>query len=481
MNSSIPTRRGTLPRCAFLALALLVACGSANNSGTGNDPDGNGQTQKYAVLRPNIGIDLAQVASFAVVGAGSGGQPFWRGGDSATLLATLEGRGLVALMLNGDVSPVALTEMSDGSTSTTNQPDISAIYATPQWVLMSAGWQLPQPQADGQTKFLDCQTIAVHRPDGAMYCASIGIRHTGTNGEDLEYPVHANSSGSVVFLLSADSLNRNIVYKLVAGPKGEPSASLVDAKLHPNWFVVNASGDLLYQANSTASAQDGALMEIRPVDGAEPVTVTGAHNAYAIAGAPTGTNADTFYAVNGGGGGWPFDGIIRVLKKVDGVFQETNSAISMPDMNCSGLFPLADGHYMFCGGQSGLHLARALVDGQVQTSPKIVGFTGILNPNAVSGLPFRAGGGVFYLFGKGANGPTFARHNGLVQTDIPLSPSIELLNMSATTSGGLDIVGVDNTTNSKVRATIKPGATEVTILSAEGVSLAEVVVFTRIN
>ncbi len=481
MDASIPARLPALRCRSLLALALLTACGSSNNSGTANDPDGSGQTQKYVVLRPNIGLDLSKVASFAVVGAGTGGQPFWSGGDTGTLIATLEGQGLVALMLNGDVSPVALTEMSDGSTSTANQPAISAIYATPQWVLMSAGWQLPQPQPDGQTKFLDCQTIAVHRPDGAMYCASIGIRHTGTNGEDLEYPVHANSSGSVVFLLSSDSLNRNIVYKLVAGPKGEPSASLVDAKLHPNWFVVNASGDMLVQSNSSASSQDGALMEIRPVDGADPVTVTGAHNAYSIAGAPTGTNADTFYVVNGGGGGWPFDGTIRVLKKVSGIFQETDVAISMPDMNCSGLFPLADGHYMFCGGQSGLHLARALVDGQVQTSPKLVAFTGIANPNAVGGLPFRVGGGVFYLLGKGASGRFFARHNGLIQQDIPLSPNIELLSMSATTSGGLDIVGVDDTTNSKVRATIKPGATEVTILSAEGVSLAEVVVFTRIN
>jgi hypothetical protein len=53
--------------------------------------------------------------------------------------------------------------------------------------------------------------------------------------------------------------------------------------------------------------------------------------------------------------------------------------------------------------------------------------------------------------------------------------------MAATAAGGLDLVGVDNQTNSKIRAAIAPGATELTILSAEGVALAEVVVFTRIN
>ena len=454
-------------------LAAFGGCGSS---------DGNGQTQKYPVLRKNIGLDLAQVASFAVVGGGQGAQPFWSGGGYGTILAALEGPGLVALMLSGDISPVALVEMSDGSANTGNQPSINAIYSTPQWVLMSTGgWQLTQPQADGQPKSVQCPTIAVHRPDGAMYCASIAIHSTGGNGEDLEYPVHANSSGSVVFLMSSDSLNRNIVYKLVAGPDGEPTANVVDPKLHPNWFVVNASGDMLVQSNSSSGTQDGAVMEIRPVDGSEPVTVTGAHNAYAIAGTPTGTEADTFYAVSGGGGGWPFDGTIRVLKKTGGVFQETDVKISMPDMNCSGLFQLADGHYMFCGGQNGLTLARALVDGQVQTSPSVVAFTGISSPDVVGGLPFRAGGGVFYLFAKGTASPFFARHNGLIQQDIALDPAIDLLSMTATKAGGLDMVGVDNTTNTKVRATIPPGATEVTILSAEGVSLAEAVVFTRIN
>jgi hypothetical protein len=96
-------------------------------------------------------------------------------------------------------------------------------------------------------------------------------------------------------------------------------------------------------------------------------------------------------------------------------------------------------------------------------------------------LPFRSGGGAFYVFSKDNNGQHFARHNGLTQQVIPLSSSIELLMMNATSAGGLDFVGVDNSSNSKVRGTILPGATEVTILSAEGVSLADVVVFTRIN
>ncbi len=467
---------------AFLVTAL-AGCGSDNSgSSGGDDADTGGQDQKYAVLRKNIGLDLAQVNSFAVVGSGSGAQPIWSGGGTGTLFGALEGQGLVALMLNGDVSPVALVEMSDGATATNNQPDIHAIYATPRWVLMStSGWQVSKPQADGQPVSVPCSTIAVHRPDGALYCASIGIRDSGTNGTDQQFPVHANRSGSVVYLMSADSLNRNILYKLVAGDADEPIATLVDAKLHPNWFVVNGSGDMLVQTSAPSGVQGATATQILPVDGSEPVTLTGAHNAYAIAGAPTGTDADTFFAVSGGGDGYPFDGAIRVLKKANGIFQESDVQVSMPEMNCSGLFPLADGEYMFCGGQSGLSLARALVNGQVQTSPIVTAFAGVTSPTAVGGLPFRAGGGVFYLFAQGANGQFFARHNGHVQENIPLDAALELLSMTATSAGGLDLVGVNNTTNSKVRATILPGATALTILSAEGVSLAEVVVFTRIN
>jgi hypothetical protein len=485
MYASIPRRHRVASLFAAVLVATLGGCGSNNNNNNNPDgatgDDGGGQQQKFPVLRKNIGLDLAQVNSFAVVGNGSGGVPAWSGGDTATLLGALEGQGLVALMNSGDVTPVTLVEMSDGSTATNNQLQIHAIYATPQWVLMNGGGQIYKAQPDGTPVPVACLTIAVHRPDGAMYCANIGIRDSGNNGDTIAYPVHANSSGSIVYLMSMDSLNRNVIYKLVAAPTGEPVATLVDAKLHPNWFVVNGSGDLLAQSSTSDGVPGGSLTQIVAVDASQPVTLTGAHNEYAIAGTPTSTEADTFFVVSGGGGGYPFDGTIRVLKKTSGKFQETNVQIAMADMNCSGLFPLADGAYMFCGGQSGISLARALVDGQVQTSPVVKAFTGITSPNQVSGLPFRAGGGVFYLYAKGANGHFFARHNGVAQQDIPVSADLEVLSMTATNAGGLDLVGVDNKTNSKVRATIRPGEMALTILSAEGVSLAEVVVFTRIN
>jgi hypothetical protein len=480
MPSSLPARHKSLFSVAnWLFIAALWGVG-----GCSSDPGSSaeGQGQKYQVLRKNIGVQLSKVASFAVVGSGPGGQGIWHGGGYSTLLAALEGPGLVALMLTGDVSPVALTEMADGSPNLGQQPPITAIYSTPQWILMSTGgWQLAQPQQDGAPSFLPCPTIAVHRPDGAMYCANLGIRHTGGNGEDLEFPVHANATGSAVFVLSSDSLQRNIVYKLTTGAHGEPSAKLVDPKLHPNWFVVNGSGDMLVQTATTAGMQGETLTQILPVDGSAAVTVTGSHNAYAIAGPAGSPEADTFYAVSGGGGGWPFDGTLRVLKKVSGVFQASDVKVAMEYMNCSGLFPLADGVYMYCGGQDTVSLARVIVGGQVQTSPGIAAFTGFSLTPSVGGLPFRSGGGVFYVLAKGASGQFFARHNGLVQHNIALGASIEVLSMAATAAGGLDLVGVDNQTNSKIRAAIAPGATELTILSAEGVALAEVVVFTRIN
>jgi hypothetical protein len=460
-----------------LIAALLSVAGCASS-----DSDPKGHDQPYPVLRKNIGIDLATVASFAVVGQGPQGQTAWRGGDFGTLLGGLTGSGLVAVLHSGDVSPVPLVELSNGATNTGDQPRVNAIYATPRWILMSTdGWQLPQPQEDGSQQFLQCPTITVHRPDGAMYCANIGIGHFGTNGETLEYPVHANTSGSIVFLMSLDSLNRTIVYKLQEGPNGEPSASLVSPSLHPNWMVVNGSGDLLVHNKSPTGPQGTSLLEILPVDGSAAVTVTGEHNAFAIAGAAPGPQADTFYVVSGGGGGWPFDGTLRLMQKSAGQFTETDVKVLLDVPACSGLFSLADGHYMFCSGPSGLSLARVLVGGEVQTSPKIAAFSELSAASSVGGLPFRSGGGVFYVFSKDNSGQHFARHNGVTQQDIPLSTSIELLMMDATSAGGLDFVGVDNSMNSKVRGTILPGATEVTILSAEGVSLADVVVFTRIN
>ncbi len=470
---------------ASLLFSGVTACGSSDNNSPGpnNNDDGyTGNDQKYPVLRKNIGVNLAQVGSLAVVNGGSGMQPAWSGGGTGTIFGALEGQGLVALMLNGDVTPITLVEMSDGTTATNNQVGINAIYATPQWVLLSAGgWNIQKPGPDGKPVQVMCMTVAVHRPDGAMYCAPIGIRSFGGNSADQQYPVRANKSGSVVYLMSADSLNRNIVYKLVASPTGEPVATVVDAKLHPNWFVTNASGDLLVQSALAESTMSASLTQIRPVDGAEPVTVTGAHNEFAIPSPATGTDADTFFVVSGGGGGYPFDGTIRVLEKTGGKFQETDVKISMPDMNCSGLFALTDGEYMLCGAMNGPSLARALVNGQVQTSPVVRPFVGVTSPIAVSGGAFRAGGSVFYLYAQGANGKFFARHNGLMQEDIPVDASLELLSMVTTNAGGMDVVGVDNKTNSKVRATIKPGEKVLTVMSAEGLSLAEVVVFVRMD
>jgi hypothetical protein len=53
--------------------------------------------------------------------------------------------------------------------------------------------------------------------------------------------------------------------------------------------------------------------------------------------------------------------------------------------------------------------------------------------------------------------------------------------MTATADGGLDLVAVDNATNTKVRMALGPTASTWTVLSAEGFSLGEAVVFTRIN
>ncbi len=69
-----------------------------------------------------------------------------------------------------------------------------------------------------------------------------------------------------------------------------------------------------------------------------------------------------------------------------------------------------------------------------------------------SDQPFRSGGGVFDLYAQDATGHCFARHNGLMQEDIPLEASLELRSMVSTNGGGMDVLGVDTKTNSKVRS-----------------------------
>jgi hypothetical protein len=460
-----------------VASALLVSgAGCSSNSassGSNSPPDQR--------LRKNIGLDLTQVRSLAVLGQGAGSQGVRTTTKFSEQPVALNPGQVVALMSNGEVAPVSLTEKPDGTPTDANQPPITAIYSTPRWILLNTmGWQFNQSTEDGGPQQLPCPTIAVHRPDGAMYCANVGLR--GPSSDGLWTMVQWNASGDRVYFVSGDALNRDVLYKLQEGPDQAPQAVLMSPTLRPNWFVVNASGDVLVNTTPSGAAQGVSATHIWPVDASVPVLVTGDHNAAAIAGLRNSSSADSFYVVSGGGGGWPFDGIIRVVAKSASGFVQDNVSVTLQNSNCSLLVQLADGHYLLCDMMSSqFSLARALVDGVVQPNPKVVPLTGIGNPISVGGMGSRSGGGKFYLLSQRASDRLVTRHDGLSQQDIPLDPSLELLSMTATADGGLDLVAVDNASNTKVRMALGPTATTWTVLTAEGFSLGEAVVFTRIN
>jgi len=466
----------------FLAAASALLLGGVGCGSDSNSPSGSGDSRppsgEQLRLRKNIGVDLAQVSSLAVVAQGSGSPGVQTSTKFSQQPLALQPGQVVALMSSGEVTPVSLTEGGSGIPGGASQPPIVAIYSTPRWILLNTGgWQFNKATEDGGQQQQPCPTIAVHRPDGAMYCASIGLRGAGSDGIDQWSAVQWNATGDRVYFLSGDAINRNVLYKLQEGPDQAPQAVLLSPTLHPNWFVVNASGDVLVQTTPSGAPQGTTATHIWPVDAPVPVLVTGDHNAAAIAGTRNTSSADSFYVVSGGGGGWPFDGTIRVIAKSANGFVQEDARVTLQNSNCSGLVPLADGHYLVCDIMSPqVSLARALVDGVVQPSPKVVPLTGIGNP-----MRLASSGGKFYLLSQRPAGRLVTRHDGLSQQDIPLDSSLEVLSMTATSDGGLDLVAFNGANNTKVRMTLGPTADTWTVLSAEGVSLAEAVVFTRIN
>jgi hypothetical protein len=451
----------------------------------GNVPlDGGGGHSPIPILRPTIGIDLAQVSSFAVVSGASSAGPTRRGGlaptDGEQDGGVPSGPQLLALTVSGDVLGVELVENGNPeSTGVVSQPWVRAIYPTFTWIIFSTpDLTVFKIHGDGSTESIDCWTIAANRLTGDLYCAPLQIRALA-NGDPLFVGFQANAAGDVVYAFAVDDLESPIVYKLMLGGDGGPTATLIDPAVHPGWLRANATGDLL--VNYYPSLLDHTTMrsKIFPLDGSGAVTVQGDHNSYAACGAPGDADEDIFYVLSGGGGGWPFDGTIRIVTKSGGAFVETQQTVTLPNSGqCSFLFRLGDGLHMFCG----MALLRVIAGGTVIPNPTALPITGITQVIEVNGVGINPiDGKVVLLANTGDGYYKFVRHDGTYQEDILLEPNIEPARVNYAWSGAIEFLAVRTDTQEKVRGSVPADDTVVTYTAAGVLDPAQVIVFTPIN
>ncbi len=457
-------------------LPILMGCGSHRNQADSG--------ASVPVLRKNIGMDLSQVGSFAVVSGASAASTSSALRSRLSAVDDTSGSSdggsnqprLLALTLSGETLDVSFVEEGNPSaTGVIAQPVVSAIHTTPGWLFFSTfGFTAYKVHDDGSRDSIDCVTIAARRSDGALYCSSLGIH---SDGSSVDGAVQSNAAGDTVYVASTDSSNNNIIYKLALSATDAPSATLVSAVTHANWFLSNATGDLL--VNDFPSALDRSTNRTRvlPLAGGDAFTAAGAHNAFAISGKATDADRDTFYVMSGGGGGFPFDGTIRVLAPTGSSFHETPETTT--NVNASWLLRLADGIYTVSISEKALF--RVIVDGTVLADAVEVPLTGVSSIVSINGVgAFGAAGQVVVLCNTGS-GFKFLRHDGVQQQDIPLSANLDLQKVTIGSTGAIDFFAIETDTSAKVRGAIAAGSTEVTLAPAGILDPANMVLFTRIN
>ncbi len=441
-------------------------------------PDDGGPAQH--VLRDNISIDLRTVVSLAVV-AGTGSK-------------TVGDPGLYALTESGEIVPVSFVTESDGSVTSYPEPPIQRIYPTPAWILFATwGWNAPVADGDGGTTSVPCSTLATHRDTGALFCSALGIRDAGpwTDSSPQAATVVANLAGDVVYVTSADSLDRNVLYRLDLDPDAGPTATLVPDVVGLQWSVVNASGDL-FVAYKPSTYDPASTFAIHPVDGSTPSIMEGlgafsdlGYGTAAAAGEPRSAHQDTFYVLDAAREDTlPPYRVLHIVTRDGDTFTAVPHTLTLedPDLmhvgHCGSPHRLADGIHLLCGG---FGLALVVQDGAVIESPTIVHFTDLERTLDVGGLPFRFAPQIIALFGTDGTNLKFIRHDGLAQQDIPIDAAYELHGFGLSPGGAIDFLALDTTSGSLLRGTVPADSTEVTLLSAEEIDLAETVSFTRIN
>ena len=457
-----------------------------------SDGDYDNNTNTRPVLRKTIGIDLGQVSSFVVVSGAnstvksltgfSGAMPGNTGINRILKDEGDTGSHLLALTLSGEVISVSMVE--GGNSGAISEPQINRIYPTAAWIFFSTwDFRVFENHDDDTTTEINCTTIAARRADGALFCADLGIRSSGDNYGNAAPRVNnvqSNAAGDVVYIVSADSMNQDIIYKVHMDGDSGPSAVLLDPALHPNWMQVNAAGDLLVNFTPSGLDPTDAITRIYPVDGGDAFTLEGIVDGFGIPGEPGTTDQDTFYILSGGDMGGNFAGTMLLATKSESSFDVTSYTVTVPnEHNCGWLDRLTNGLYMICGFN--LAIARVVQDGVVIEEPTLIPLEGVDRFLDVGGLPMRFAPGIMVIMtGDGAT-HKFVRHDGVAQQDIPLDADIDLLGYTVSTGGGINFLGISISANEKIIGTVEAGSTVVNILSKEGIDAADVAVFTRIN
>jgi hypothetical protein len=457
-----------MTRSLLISLMSLAAChtdatGKPDETGDETGNDGGGPQ-----LADALSVPLEQVSSFVVQ---TGASP-----DASTVFRAGEGPQLLALTLDGEVIEVSLLE-GDG-TGAHQTPPLSQIHSTPDWVLFSTfGFSVYEVAGEEEVE-IPCNTIAARRSDSALFCSALGIRGSGDNWGNVDpgdATVLANASGDLMYFVSGDEFDQNIVYRVTSDAEGLV-ATLVEDVWRPNWLAVNGKGDLL--VNHLPAGANEPLTEIHPADGGAPTPVPTTspfiHNLSGISGAFGSPGEDVFYLLDLQVP--PPTSSLLVAEDQGAGFVVTPHPVAVPmdGNNCGGLNHLVDGIYSVCGTT----LMRLVEDEVVLQDPVLIPFEA-----ATMLLSFMVRFADSLVVVVASDGVTnmFVRHDGITEESISFGDSIELLGFSVSRAGDINFTGVTIDTHEKVLGSVAADSTQLQILSSELVDPDAVVAFTRID
>ena len=475
----------------FAGVSLVMALVTGCSHEAGRDID-DGSSEGHVVLRPSIGLNLADVASFAVVNPGAVAKRLLstQGPGNPLSVSALEadsssGPQLYALTLSGEVLEVKLVESSDGQNGgMVQQPMVDAIYPTATWILFSTpDFTIKKDRGDGSSELIDCRTIAARRSDGALFGGTIGLQ--GNPNADRRYDhVLPNATGDLVYLGNHDPdiPNKELIYALTLGGSDGPVAKVaIDTWIYPEWYVTNAVGDLfvIYYPSALDHMQDSTLAQIVPAGGGSPVKLTGVGYMCVIHGEFGKADENTFYAIKTNQGK-PDENTIWHVTRGGASFVETPQVISFPNASLYGEIVCLDGClYMICCLEKSI--LCVVENGVAIADPTPILITGVDHFVGVRGSFVQSSLKEVIIFASTSSGFKFIRHNGITQQDIPIDPNIEVLDYNVAPSGAIDFSGRRADTQEKVRGEIPAGQTNVNVISGGLLNPAQVTVFTRIN
>jgi hypothetical protein len=446
--------------------------------GCGHDgpPDHHepGPEEQPPRLAAELGIELATVASFVVQAAPASGtrDRQWRA----------SGQQLFALTLAGELIELSLIEEpSEGFSGSYQQPIIQHLHSTSTWIVFATPNFVAYELHEDMDVEIPCSMIAARRSDGALFCADLGVRGTGDNYGNLEpgsQTVLGSATGDLLYVVSADSVGENVVYRVETLGDDGLSGTLLESIWRTNWLAVNATGDLLGNYRPAGLEPPDSVTEIHLASGGPSLEVPTnssefIHHRFGIAGKRGAADQDNFYVLEVE---QDVPDRLQILSKQADGFAITEHAVDLPG-NCVFLHPLADGIYTVCGTS----LARVVEAGEVLTTPTMIPLAGVEQLVPVGGQPMRFAEQMVVLTVSDGTTQAFVRHDGLTQQTIPFGDQVELLGISVAGLGDINFMGVTIDTHAQVIGTVAAGTDQVEILDYEAIDAASVIAFTRIN